>query len=347
MKKIWSFNLAMFAASAIIMIVSGVLSIIVMFILYYLGFYKSAILKPFTLPLIVISVSLVISMALSCIVGRKVLKPINELIMAMQVIAKGDFSIRVEEPRQKTEINELMKNFNLMAEELGGIEIFRQDFINNFSHEFKTPIVSIKGFAKQLQKESLTEEQRKDFTNIIITESERLTNMASNILLLTKLENQQIILDKNEFYLDEQIRNCVLLLEKQWSSKNIDLILELKEILYKTNEEMLSHVWINLLSNAIKFSNINNKIYIRCYLDNEVAVVEIEDQGFGIEEETMKHIFDKFYQGDSSHKSAGNGLGLSLVKRIIELCDGVIQIKSEIGKGSIFIIQLPMNGNVL
>lgn len=341
MKKPWSFNVGMFVVSAIIIVSSGILTMLATLVFYLLGFFRYSIFKPLALPIIVVIVSMVIGVVLSVIVGRKVLSPINDLIRAMQTVAKGDFSVRVQETRHKSEVDDLMKNFNLMAEELGGIELFRQDFINNFSHEFKTPIVSIKGFAKQLQKESITEEQRKEFTDIIITESERLTNMASNILLLTKLENQQIINDKGEFYLDEQIRKCVLLLEKQWSGKNLELNLELEEIIFHSNEEMLSHIWINLISNAIKFSSRGSTIHIRCFRESDCAVVEIEDNGSGIEGEIMRHIFDKFFQGDVSHKIEGNGLGLPLIKRIVELSQGEINVKSQLGKGSIFRVTLP------
>ncbi len=141
-----------------------------------------------------------------------------------------------------------------MAQELGGIEMFRENFINSFSHEFKTPIVSIQGFAKQLKKENLSEEKKQEYIDIIISESKRLTNLSSNILMLSKLENQQIITDKTSFSLDEQIRNCILLLEKQWTAKDISFDIDMQEIQYTTNAEMLSQVWVNIIGNAIKFS---------------------------------------------------------------------------------------------
>ena len=181
---------------------------------------------------------------------------ITRISQAMRSIAKGNFKKRVPvkaESEVITEIGDLERSFNQMASDLEGIEMFRNDFINNFSHEFKTPIVSIRGFARQLHSDNhLTDEQRKEYLEIIISESERLATMSQNVLLLTKLENQNIVTEKTDFYLDEQIRNCILLLEKSWSEKDIELDIELDEIKYTFNEEMLSHVWINLLSNAIK-----------------------------------------------------------------------------------------------
>lgn len=343
MKKARSLNLIMVALVLFIMIVSGFMTSAILLLLWSTGLITRATFTPHVLPLVSLVVSIILGTIISSFVSQRVLKPMKELIKATQIIAKGDFSVRVNEVSLRSELGVLMKSFNLMAEELGSIEIFRQNFINNFSHEFKTPIVSIRGFAKQLQKETLTKEQRKEYTDIIIIESDRLTNMSANILLLTKFENQQIVSDKKEFYLDEQIRRCVLLLEKQWSKKNIEFQLELSEMKCITNEEMLSHVWINLLSNAIKFSNSGGVIEIKCIREDNNAYVEITDHGIGINQKTMSHIFDKFYQGDTSRVLEGNGLGLSLVKRIIELCEGDISVISEVGKSTSFRIRLPLH----
>ena len=342
MKKVRSIHLVMVILVLFIMISSGFMTGAFLILLWSWGVLTKATLTPLMLPVISLIVSIILGTMISICVSRKVLKPLKELINATNTIAKGDFSVRVKEINQRTELGELMKSFNLMAEELGSIEIFRNNFINNFSHEFKTPIVSIRGFAKQLKKETLTLEQRHEYTDIIIAESERLTNMSSNILLLTKFENQQIVSDKKEFYLDEQIRRSILLLEKQWSKKKIEFNLDLLEVKCFANEEMISHVWINLLSNAIKFSDNGGEILIRCQTDNENAYVEITDYGMGISQQTMSHIFDKFYQGDTSRLMEGNGLGLSLVKRIIELGEGDITVYSEMGKYTTFQVRLPI-----
>ena len=231
-----------------------------------------------------------------------------------------------------------------MAQELGGIEMFRENFINSFSHEFKTPIVSIQGFAKQLKKENLSEEKKQEYIDIIISESKRLTNLSSNILMLSKLENQQIITDKTSFSLDEQIRDCILLLEKQWTAKDISFDIDMQEIQYTTNAEMLSQVWVNIIGNAIKFSPEGSSIRVKLFKEGDVITAETTDRGIGMDQPTISHIFERFYQGDRAHASEGNGLGLPLVKRIVELCNGNIRVESQYGKGTNFIVTLPENG---
>ena len=262
----------------------------------------------------------------------------------LREIAKGNFKARVAESDKKrviTELGDLEETFNQMASDLEGIEMFRNDFINNFSHEFKTPIVSIRGFARQLQSGNLTEEQKKEYIDIIVTESERLTTMSQNVLLLTKLENQNIVSEKSEFYLDEQIRSCILLLEKSWSDKNIELDIDLDEIKYTFNEEMLSHVWINLFSNAIKFTPDGGKISCRLKRQGDGVAVEIADNGSGMSEEVKARIFEKFFQGDSSHATAGNGIGLNIVQRVVTLAGGTVEVESQEKKGSKFTVYLP------
>lgn len=343
MNKLRTLNVIMVFFVLAIMVLSGVMTVICLLFLYLIGVLPNSHLGLYLMPMISLGVSIILGTLITIIVSKKILRPMHDLIEATQIVSKGDFTVRVREIKPDNELGVLIKSFNIMAKELGGIEIFRQNFINNFSHEFKTPIVSIRGFAKQLQKESLTQEQRKEYTDIIITESERLTNMSANILLLTRFENQQIVIDRKEFYLDEQLRKCVLILEKQWSRKRIEFQLNLEETIYYTNEEMLSHVWMNLISNAVKFSYPESAIIISCRAEeNKNIIVEITDHGIGINQETMGHIFDKFYQGDKSHILEGNGLGLSIVKRIVELCKGDISVKSEKEKGTTFQIILPL-----
>ena len=297
---------------------------------------------------------LVISMALACILigavlatffGKYIISRISKISHGMREVARGNFKARVPEKDKKnspSEFGELERSFNQMASDLDGIEIFRNDFINNFSHEFKTPIVSIRGFARQLQSGNLSDEERREYLDIIVSESERLVNMSSNVLLLSKLENQQIVSDKSEFYLDEQIRRSILLLEKDWSAKEIELDIDLDEIKISFNEEMLSHVWINLLSNAIKFTNVGGKIEISLKQRGDSAVFSVKDNGIGMSDEVKKRIFEKFYQGDSSHTSMGNGIGLNIVQRIVSLAHGEIEIESMLDKGSKFIITIPI-----
>jgi signal transduction histidine kinase len=276
------------------------------------------------------------------VVSYHLLRPLRELIEATKTVAKGDFSVRLEPGNQIGEIAELIESFNLMTEDLSGIEMFRSDFINTFSHEFKTPIVSIRGFAKQLRNENLTDEERREYTDIIILESERLTKLSANILLLSKLENQTILSDQKIFSLDEQLRNDILLLEKQWTNKDLEIEPELDEVEYYGNADVLSQLWVNLLSNAIKFTPKGGKIVVRLTQDSEYVKIMIRDNGMGMSPETLQHIFEKFYQGDRSHSVEGNGLGLALVKRIVELCNGNISIESEEGNGTTVYVALPV-----
>ena len=279
---------------------------------------------------------------LAAYMGRSKLKPINDLVQAMREVSQGDFSVRVKADDLEGDMGRLAASFNDMASELGGLELFRKDFINNFSHEFKTPIVSIKGFARQLEREDLTEAQRREYLNIIISESERLANMSGNVLLLSKLENQTIVTDKTRYRLDEQLRRCILLMEKQWSQKALELELELDEVEYYGNEEMVQHVWVNLLSNAIKFSPQGGALAVSLYREENTARVTVRDSGPGMDGETRRRIFEKFYQGDTAHAAEGNGLGLSLVKRIVDLCQGTIEIESAPGQGAAFTVRLPL-----
>lgn len=289
----------------------------------------------------VIAVLIIITMLVVGQIGRTTLGPVDEMIDGMARVSRGDFSVRVDESQCSGEIGELVHSFNNMAEELSGIEMFRTDFINNFSHEFKTPIVSIRGFAKQLERDDLTDEERKEYASIIAHEAERLSGMASNVLLLTKLENQQIVADKKTYALDEQLRNCILLLEKQWSAKDIELSLQFDPVSYYGNEEMMMHVWMNLFGNAIKFSPQGGRIESTCRSADGTIVVSIRDHGEGMDENTRNRIFEKFYQGDSSHASEGNGLGLSLVKRIVDLIGGTITVESSLNVGTEFVVRFP------
>ncbi|MBQ4089889.1 MAG: HAMP domain-containing histidine kinase [Clostridia bacterium] len=311
------------------------------------GFVPKIMFAFFSTPLHFLVLSMVIGVILIALLARMMIRPIRELVHATKQVAKGDFTVRVETGEADDEVAELVGSFNDMTKELGNNEIFKKDFINSFSHEFKTPIVSIRGFAKQLQRDDISEEQRSEYVDIIVRESERLANMSTNVLLLTRLENQQIMPDISEFSLDEQIRQAILLLEKQWSDKELELDLDLTYLNIRANEEMLSHVWINIIGNAIKFSEQGGRLGVSCRMVGDKVQVAVEDNGIGMDEETCRRIFDKFYQGDvssaglHSHATEGNGLGLSLVKRIVELSNGSITVKSSPGNGSTFIVELP------
>ena len=285
----------------------------------------------------------IIGTGAAAVFTKWILAPLNEMIEATERISKGDFKIHIQETfDEKSDFGILQRSFNHMARELDGIEMFRKDFINNFSHEFKTPIVSIQGFAHQLQAGGLTHEEEQEYIRIIAQESDRLAKMSTNILLLSKLENQAIVTEQTEFWLDEQLRTCLVLLEKQWEPKNIELNIDLQEVKYRFNEDMLSQLWLNLFSNAIKFTPEGGTVSCVLSSDSQSITVRISDTGIGMTTETCSHIFDKFYQGDTSHAGAGNGIGLTIVKRILYLCKGSIDVQSEIGRGSVFTVTLPV-----
>lgn len=280
-----------------------------------------------------------IGTALTAFLSKKTLNPIRKVISATHKVAQGNFDVQVE-IKGIGELEELSQSFNKMTHELSTIETLRSDFVNNFSHEFKTPIVSIRGFAKLLKDGNLNEEEKQEYLDIIITESERLAGLSTNVLSLSKYENIEIITDKNPFRLDEQIRRAIVLMEPKWSAKEITLNIELDKVIYTGNEDLTQQIWINLLDNAIKFCYQGGIINIRLLTENDVIKFTIQDDGSGMDEQTKKHVFDKFYQGDTSHSKTGNGLGLALVKRIVELCEGNIKVESEVGKGSKFTVLL-------
>lgn len=240
-------------------------------------------------------------------------------------------------------IYELLHSFNQMTAELGSTEMMRYDFINTFSHEFKTPIVSIRGFAKRLRNENLSPEKQKKYLEYIAEESERLSDLASSVLLIARYENQKLVTEQAEYDLDEQIRGCVLRMEALWSAKGLTFEMDLPKLPYTNNVEMMEHVWMNLISNAIKFSHEGGRIFISSLRKTDSIAITIRDEGIGISPSEIGHIFDKFYQADTAHSSVGNGLGLPLVYRIVQLSGGSIHVKSEVGKGTEFTVTLPVS----
>ena len=285
-------------------------------------------------------ICVVIGTLITIFLTRMLLKPIDELNRASSEVARGNFSVRVPE-KGLSEYRSLQRNFNRMAEELSGTETLRGDFISNVSHEFKTPLASIQGFAKLLQDDSISENDRKEYTQVIIDETVRLSKLTSNILNLSKLENQTTIPNKVRFSLDEQIRKIILMLEPEWSKKNIDMDIALDDISYYGNEELMGQIWQNIINNAIKFTPVDGKISVHLYQTESNIMVKISDNGIGISHEAKEKIFEKFYQGDHSRKTEGNGLGLALVKRIIDLCSGKVYVENLFEGGVCFTVELP------
>lgn len=287
--------------------------------------------------------SIPVGMVVATLVSKFPLKPIHALINGMDRLAAGDFSARVKAGsvlRRYPAYVAVAESFNKMARELENTQTLRGDFINNFSHEFKTPIVSIAGFAKLLRYGNPTPEQQQQYLEVIEEEAMRLSDMATNVLNMTKVENQTILTDVTRYNLSEQIRSCILLLENKWSKKNLELQLDFGEYQIAANEELLKEAWINLLDNAIKFAPQGHTIRVRIGEDADALTVEILNTGSEIPRESQEKIFNKFYQGDESHATQGNGIGLAIVKRVIELHGGTIQAASE-KEVTVFTVKLP------
>lgn len=324
----------------IIMLFTMVLLFFTIHLMINFGFVPSK--KIDKLPLFLFSIlSLGIGTILSMIFSTKPLKPLREIMTATDRIADGDYSVRLS-LKGPAEFRTLSNKFNHMAEELGSVEMLRSDFVGNFSHKFKTPIVSIRGFAKALKWDDLTDEERTEYLDIIISESERLSELSLNVLYFSKIENQTIITNKKCYNLSEQIRRVVALLDHKFSEKQLEVHFDSKEFMIVANEEMMKQVWINLLDNGIKFSPVGGKVIIYTKQQNDNLSVKISNQGEEIPPEMREHIFDKFYQGDLSHSTNGNGLGLAIVKKIIDLHDGRIIVHSS-KNGSTFELLLKSN----
>ena len=277
---------------------------------------------------------------ITIIITRYLLRPINDLSVAASEVSRGNFYVRVSESGA-SEYRQLQKNFNRMAEELSGTETLRGDFISNVSHEFKTPLASIQGFAKLLQNDQLSPADRAEYTQVIIDETVRLSKLATNILNLSKLENQTTIANKIRFSLDEQIRRIILMLEPEWSAKNINLDIALDDVNYFGNEDLMGQIWQNIINNAIKFTPENGNIKVQLFRTENNITARISDNGPSISKEMQSKIFEKFYQGDHSRKTEGNGLGLALVKRIVDLCGGTVFAENLYEGGVCFVVELP------
>ncbi len=325
----------------LLLLVTGVLVMGVFMLLDALGLTPRNL---FLLLTYLVTVSAVIGTVLSAILGELVVRPYRKLMAATREIAEGNFNVRVD-LRGPFEAEQLAESFNRMAQELSGIETMRGDFVSNVSHEFKTPVASIRGFAKLLKKDTLSPESRSNYLDIIIRESDRLTQLASNVLLLSKLEKQEIVTERGEFLLDEQLRRAILMLAPEWTRKGIEIAADLADFPFRGSEEMLMQVWINVIGNAVKFTEEGGNVTVSLCAEGGYAVVTVADTGVGMDAEVIGHIFDKFYQGDESHSTQGNGLGLALVKRIVEMNGGRLTVESEPGRGTTVYVYLPMGEN--
>lgn len=272
-------------------------------------------------------------------------RPIQAFAKATNQVANGDFSVYVEPLHSVDKMDYLdymFLDFNKMVEELGSIETLKTDFISNVSHEIKTPIAIIQNYSEYLQKGNITEDQRIEYARIIEETSKRLANLITNILKLNKLENQKIMPEFSNYDICRQLSECAIQFEEIWEKKDIEFEADLEDrAMVYADESLMELVWNNLLSNAIKFTGNGGKITLKQTSTQELVTVSIIDTGCGIDEYTLKHIYDKFYQGDTSHSKEGNGLGLALALRILQLHDSTISVSSVPGQGTTFTVTMP------
>ena len=295
------------------------------------------------LPLLlwIILFSAAVGSVFAFVVNRIILRPIKKLSRSMQSVAAGDFKTEIDTNSRIHEIQDCYRSFNLMTRELAATEILQTDFVSNVSHEFKTPINAIEGYATLLQDRSMDQQQREEYTERILLNTRRLSELVGNILLLSKVDSQAITAKAVTFRLDEQIRQAVLLLENRWTKKEIDFDIDLESVSYTGGESFLRHVWSNLIDNAVKFSPQGGLVILRLKKNEGSVVFQISDAGPGVAPEDRRHIFDRFYQSDSSHKAEGNGLGLALVRSIVELEGGTVAVDDGETGGCRFTVILP------
>ena len=295
----------------------------------------------FIVPTIVwmILLSIAMGLVLSLIFSRMFISPITRLSRAMQQVAQGDFTVRLDHAGHFGEMRQSYDNFNTMTRALAATETLQSDFVSNVSHEFKTPINAIEGYAMLLQ-DTADPAQQKEYVGKILTSTRRLGDLVNNILLLSKVDNQSIPTEKTAYRLDEQLRQALLMLERKWTEKGIELDVDLAPVTYTGPENLMLHVWTNLIDNAVKFDPPGGLLRLTLRREDGKITVTVTDSGVGMTPEQQAHIFDRFYQAEGSHQGEGNGLGLALVKRILETAGGSIAVESAPGQGSAFTVEL-------
>lgn len=292
------------------------------------------------LPFFAVLMCSTITAGISFYLNRWVLSPIRRLGGAMRQVAGGNFKIQLPTKSKIRDMEEINQNFNLMVRALDATEVLQSDFVSNVSHEFKTPITAIEGYAMLLQDTAHMSPDQEEYVEKILLNTQRLSGLIGNVLLLSKIENQQIPGIAKPYQLDEQIRKALMLFETQWTEKDIELDVELDDVIYCGNENLMFNVWSNLIGNAIKFNRQGGLLRLRLNQTETGILFTIEDEGPGISPEDQEHIFDKFFQADSSHRQLGNGLGLALVKRILNACSGEIAVENRQDMGTCFTVLL-------
>ena len=286
--------------------------------------------------------SVVVGGAITKFISRSFIDPITQLGKAMKEVANGNFQVTAQCRSRLKEVNDIYASFNLMVKELGATETLQTDFISNVSHEFKTPINAIEGYASLLQDHQQSQAEQDAYIEKILFNTHRLSTLTGNILLLSKINNQSIHPQRTVFRLDEQVRQAIVALEQKWTEKDIDFDVELDKISYSGYESLLLHVWSNLIDNAIKFDPQGGMIALRLRQEDGFAVFTIDDNGPGVAPEDQERVFHKFYQSDSSRVMDGNGLGLPLVKKIVEFSGGTVTLENLPEAGCRFTVRLPL-----
>ena len=334
---------------AVMMVIVGVSCTISIFatVLSMNGFFEGRTIQKMVLGMAVRDVVLIVLLLAAVglwvyTVTHNATNPMTEISRAMRKIADGNYDVKLVTGEGGKEFIQLEKDFNAMVTQLKNNEYLHRDFSSNISHEFKTPLAIIKGYAELLQSDNLNEEERKMYSGQIAQESGRLTSLTSNLLKLSSLDYNETHMKRTQFSLDEQIRQVVLAMETKWSAKKIVMDLELKAIEFTGEEELMNQVWMNLIDNAVKFTPEGGRITVMAVKTKEQISVTVEDDGIGMSEETMNHVFEQFYRGDTENRYEGSGLGLSLVQRIVNLHGGSVLVESVQGSGSIFMVTLPL-----
>ena len=285
----------------------------------------------------------IIGIFINIVSNWSVSKSLDVVLESMKKLESGDFSVRIDKYKlfSPTPLMRFSDVFNKVAEELESIEMLRSDFVNTFSHQFKTPIVSIKGFANMLNEPGLSNEKREEYVGIIISESDRLAALATTVLNLSKIESHTVLTGQKQFEIGEEVRQAILLLEQKWTDKNLEIEINIDDVKAYGDDKLLKEVWLNILDNAVKFSKPDGRLIVQVVDHFESVEFSVQDFGCGMDAFSAKHVYDKFYQGDVSHSSSGFGIGMSVVKKIVDLHSGLITIDSVLGEGTAVTVKLP------
>lgn len=338
-KLVADFQLKFSAAAAM----GTVLTVMLTFGMVWLLYVKFNVSLGMSTGLRILLFAVLFGVGAAVVLNHAFVSPMSEMARAMQRVADGDFDVQLKCKSQISDIKGVYSSFNRMVKALSETETIQTDFISNVSHEFKTPINAIEGYASLLQDSELPRELQAQYVGKIIFNTGRLSDLVGNILLLSKVDNNSIRPKASVYRLDEQIRQAIFALERKWTEKNIDFDIEMEEVEYCGYESFMLHVWTNLIDNAIKFDSYGGSVRITLKVLEDEAVFTVADTGSGIAPKDLANIFNRFYQGDSSHKSEGNGLGLALVKRIVDSSGGEISVASEAGAGACFTVTLPLS----